>query len=64
MEKLVIKKGNLNYDHTGRAYPDNPEKKKNWECIWEHDGKYYKLVDLPYHAEWEEVKDPLNLLNQ
>ena len=63
MENLVIKKGNLNFDGTGRAYPDNPEDEKNWECIWENEGKYYKLIDLPHHAEWEEVKEPLNLLN-
>jgi hypothetical protein len=50
-----IKKGNLNYDQTGRAYPDNPEVKENWDCIWEKDGKHYKLVGDNEHKEWEEV---------
>jgi hypothetical protein len=50
-----IKKGNLNYDQTGRAYPDNSEIKENWDCIWENEGKYYKIIGLPNHAEWEEV---------
>jgi len=50
-----IKQGNLNYDCSGRAYPDNPRLKANWYCIWENDGVYYKLVGLPYHAEWEKV---------
>jgi len=50
-----IKKGNLNYDQTGRAYPDNPEVKENWGCIWENNGKYYKIVGLPSHAEWDDV---------
>lgn len=62
MKKLVIKKGELNYDSTGRAYPDNPENKKNWKCIWVNDNKYYRLVDLPYHADWEEVGNPIDLL--
>jgi hypothetical protein len=51
-----IKKGNLNYDQSGRAYPDNPELKENWDCIWEHDDKYYELVGDNEHKEWEEVK--------
>jgi hypothetical protein len=55
MDNLEIKKGNLNYDQTGRAYPDNPQVKKNWRLIWENTGKFYKIVGLPYHAEWEEV---------
>jgi len=50
-----IKKGNLNYDQSGRAYPDNPEIKENWDCIWENDGKYYKLVGDNEHKEWDEV---------
>ena len=51
-----IKKGNLNYDQTGRAYPDNPQVKENWDCIWEKDGKHYKLVGDDEHKEWEEVR--------
>ena len=53
--KKEIKKGNLNYDQSGRAYPDNPEVKENWNCIWENDGKYYKLVGDNEHKEWDEV---------
>ena len=53
--KKEIKKGNLNYDQSGRAYPDNPEVKENWNCIWEKDGKYYELVGDNEHKEWEEV---------
>ena len=52
---IKIKKGNLNYDQSGRAYPDNPELKENWDCIWEHDDKYYELVGDNEHKEWEEV---------
>lgn len=55
-----IKKGNLNYDQSGRAYPDNPELSENWDCIWENDGKYYELVGDDQHKEWEEV----NIYNQ
>jgi hypothetical protein len=51
-----IKKGKLNYDQSGRAYPDKPHIKKNWDCIWEHNDKYYKLVGDDEHKEWEEVK--------
>jgi hypothetical protein len=50
-----IKRGNLNYDQSGRAYPDNHEVNENWNCIWENNGKYYKLVGDDYHKEWEEV---------
>jgi hypothetical protein len=53
--KKEIKKGNLNYDQSGRAYPDNPEVKENWDCIWEKDGKHYKLVGDDEHKEWEVV---------
>jgi hypothetical protein len=60
--ELTIKKGKLNYDQSGRAYPDNPEKKKNWEYVWLNEGKYYKIINLPYHAEWEEIKNLLELL--
>jgi hypothetical protein len=52
---MKIKKGNLNYDQSGRAYPNNPEVKENWNCIWENDGKYYKLVGDNEHKEWDEV---------
>ena len=55
MMKKEIKKGNLNYDQSGRAYPDNPEVKENWNCIWEKDGKYYELVGDNEHKEWGEV---------
>jgi hypothetical protein len=51
-----IKKGNLNFDQSGRAYPDNPHIKENWDCIWEKDGKHYKLVGDDEHKEWEEVR--------
>jgi hypothetical protein len=57
MDKLDIKKGNLNYDQSGRAYPDNPKIKENWDCIWENNGKYYKLVGDDEHKEWEEIKN-------
>jgi hypothetical protein len=50
-----VKKGNLNYDQSGKAYPDKPHIKKNWDCIWEHNGKYHKLVGDDEHKEWEEV---------
>ena len=53
--KSIIKKGNLNFDQSGRAYPDNPEVKENWDCIWENDGKHYKLVGDDEHKEWEVV---------
>ena len=57
--KKEIKKGNLNFDQSGRAYPDNPHIKENWDCIWEKDGKHYKLVGDDEHKEWEEVR-PFN----
>lgn len=53
---MEIKKGNLNFDQTGRAYPDNPHIEENWDCIWEYEGKYYKLVGDINHKEWEEVQ--------
>ena len=53
---MKIKKGNLNFDQTGRAYPDNPHIKENWDCIWEDEGKYYKLVGDDHNKEWEEVQ--------
>jgi nicotinamide phosphoribosyltransferase len=50
------KVGNLNYDQSGRAYPDNPEVGEHWHnTIWKNGDKYYKLINLPHHAEWEEV---------
>ena len=51
----IIKKGKLNYDQSGRAYPDNPQVKENWDCVWENDGKYYELIGDNEHKEWEEV---------
>ena len=33
--KKEIKKGNLNFDQSGRAYPDNPQVKENWDYIWD-----------------------------
>jgi hypothetical protein len=59
-----IKKGNLNYDQSGRAYPDNPEAKENWDCIWEKDGKHYKLVGDNEHKEWEEIHIPKEIINK
>jgi hypothetical protein len=50
-----IKQGNLNYDNSGRAYPDNPEIKENWDYMWENKGKYYVLVGDEYHKEWKEI---------
>jgi hypothetical protein len=55
LNKMEIKKGNLNFDQTGRAYPDNPHIEENWDCIWEYEGKYYKLVGGINNKEWEEV---------
>jgi nicotinamide phosphoribosyltransferase len=49
------KVGKLNYDQSGRAYPDNPRVDENWSCIWEYEGKYYKLVGDDEHKEWEEI---------
>ena len=57
---MKIKKGKLNYDQSGRAYPPNPRVKENWSCIWEYEGKYYKLVGDNEHKEWDEV----NIYNQ
>ena len=59
---MEIKKGNLNFDQTGRAYPDNPHIKEKWDCIWEYEDKYYKLVGDINNKEWEEVQvgeDPI-----
>jgi nicotinamide phosphoribosyltransferase len=48
--------GELSYDQLGRAYPDNPEVGEHWHnTIWKNGNKYYKLVNLPHHAEWEEI---------
>jgi hypothetical protein len=55
MSKVIIKQGDLNWDDSGRAYPDNPEKDENWDCIWENKGKYYKIVGSVNHAEWDRV---------
>ncbi len=52
---MKIKKGNLNFDQTGRAYPDNPHIEENWDCIWENEGKHYKLVGDTNNKEWSEV---------
>jgi nicotinamide phosphoribosyltransferase len=50
------KVGFLNYDQTGRAYPDNPELGEHWhKTIWKNDDKYYRLINLPRHAEWDEI---------
>jgi hypothetical protein len=57
---MKIKKGKLNYDQSGRAYPPNPRVDENWSCIWEYEGKYYKLVGDNEHKEWDEV----NIYNQ
>jgi len=52
---MKIKKGNLNFDQTGRAYPDNPHIEENWDCIWEYEGNLYKLVGDINNKEWSEV---------
>ena len=57
---MKIKKGNLNHDQSGRAYPDEPQIQENWDCIWEHEGKHYILVGDNEHKEWDEV----NIYNQ
>jgi nicotinamide phosphoribosyltransferase len=50
------KVGKLNYDQSGRAYPDNPEIGENWHrTVWKNKDKYYHLVGLPLHAEWDEI---------
>jgi nicotinamide phosphoribosyltransferase len=50
------KVGKLNYDQSGRAYPDNPEIGENWhKTVWKNNDKYYRLVGLPSHAEWDEI---------
>ena len=36
-------------------YVYKPHIKKNWDCIWEHNSKHYKLVGDDEHKEWEEV---------
>jgi hypothetical protein len=59
-----IKKGNLNYDQSGRAYPDNPQIKKNWDCIWEKNGKHYKLVGDNEHKEWEEIENQYKVMDK
>lgn len=45
----------LHCDQSGRAYPDKPHKAINWFRIWQYQGKCYRIVGLPAHAEWEEV---------
>ena len=57
---MKVKKGKLNYDQSGRAYPDNPRLDENWDCIWEYKDKYYRLIGDNEHKEWEEV----NIYNQ
>jgi len=56
---MKIKQGNLNFDQSGRAYPDEPHIKENWECVWEFEGKHYVLVGDDEHKEWEVIKDDL-----
>jgi nicotinamide phosphoribosyltransferase len=46
---------NLNYDSTGRAYPDEPDNSKNWKRVYKNEDKYYKITNLPSHAEWDEI---------
>jgi len=48
----------LHYDQSGRAYPDNPEKKKNWKRIWKFEDKFYRIVGLPNRGEWDEIELP------
>ena len=59
-----IKKGNLNYDQSGRAYPNNPKLKENWDCIWKYGDKYYELVGDDQHKEWEEVNIYDQIINE
>lgn len=56
---MKIKQGNLNFDQSGRAYPDDPHIKENWECVWEFEGKRYIIVGDDEHKEWEVIKDDL-----
>jgi nicotinamide phosphoribosyltransferase len=49
------KVGKLNFDQSGRAYPDNPKIKENWALCYIHDNKYYKLVGDDEHKEWDEI---------
>lgn len=48
-------KGNLNYDNTGRAFPDNPKNPESWHKVYINQGKYYQLVGDNYHKMWEEI---------
>jgi hypothetical protein len=47
----------LHYDQSGRAYPDNSHKQKNWKRIWKYGTKFYRIIGLPSHAEWDEVNE-------
>jgi nicotinamide phosphoribosyltransferase len=47
--------GNLNYDQSGRAYPDNSKELANWDKIYIHKGKHYKIIGDHYHNEWTNV---------
>jgi len=49
------KESNLNYDQSGRAYPDNIQDYDSCDGVWSNNGKYYKLTGLPNHAEWTEI---------
>lgn len=47
--------GKLNYDQSGRAYPDDAHDAKSWIKTWYNEGKYYKLVGLQHNSEWDEI---------
>jgi len=50
------KVGKLNFDQSGRAYPDSPEIGVHWhKTVWKNEDKYYKLIGIPNHPEWEEI---------
>lgn len=49
-------KGKLNYDGTGRAYPDDT--KNGWKKIYKHKNNYYKLKGGTYDKEWEKIENP------
>ena len=46
----------MNFDQSGRAYPDSPEIGVHWnKTVWKNEDKYYKLIGIPKHPEWEEI---------
>lgn len=47
-------KGNLNYDGTGRAYPDDT--KNGWSKVYENEGSYFKIVGGQYNKQWDKIE--------